>query len=128
MLSSSLFSSFFLVRLKLGSGFPTGHGWFFALSEGTSCCVCFWVPLVLSNHCGALPRPTKICLALFAASALRLAFSAASLRRSWVSGFGWPEARCFALSLSLSLVSGCLFLFWSFGAATLFLMPRPLLG
>ena len=110
VLSSSLFS--LLVRLKLGSGFHTGHGWFFALSEGMSSCVCFWVPLFLSNHCGVLPRPAKFCFALFAASALRLAFSAASLRRCAVFlGFrGWVGRRL-AVFLSLSSLVVFVFLF-----------------
>ena len=123
------------VRIKSGSGFHTGHGWFFfALSEGMSSSFCVWVPLVLSNLCGVLPRPAKICLAFFAAGALRLAFSAVALRRCAVLlGFRGSVGRRLAvflsLSLSLSLSSRVVpFVFLLFGAATLFLMPRPLLG
>ena len=93
-----------LVRLKLGSGFHTGHGWFFALLEGTSSFVCFSVPLLSLKL--RLPRPVKICLR-FAAGALRLVFSAVSLRRCaavfW--GFGFRSAGGLLVSpLSLSLL------------------------
>ena len=82
----------------------------------------------LSNFCGVLPRPTKICLAFLrpALCAWRFCVLVPPLRgSSWVLGFGWPEARCVS---SLSLVSCFFFCCVCFGAATLFLMPRPLLG
>ena len=130
---SSLFSlTSPLVRIKLGSDFHTGHGWVFALTEGMSFFVCLGAAF-LSNFCGVLPRPTKICLAFLrpALCAWRFCVLVPPLRgSSWVLGFGWPEAQCVSsLSLSLSrLLFFCVFFCVCFGAATLFLMPRPLLG
>ena len=122
VLSSSLFSFQNKIRVR----FPQRTRLVFALSEGMSSCVCFWVPLFLSNHCGVLPRPTKFCLALFAASALRLAFSAASLRRCAVFlGFRGSVGRRLAVFLSLSSLVVCFLCFRRWWGHTLSKVPSP---
>ena len=117
-----------LVRLKSGSGFHAGHGWFFALSEGTSSSVCFWVPLFSQIFAAVCLDRLKSTNCVFAVGALRPAFlqSRSAIVRLilGVSGLGRPEARCFSLSFSSLVVP---FVFLVFGAATHFLMSRPLL-
>ena len=103
-------------QAKSGSGFHTGHGRFFALSEGMSSSFYVWVPLFLSNlaaFClGRLKSALRFCGRRVAPGFFRgLAPPLCGL--SWVSGLGWPEARCFPLSL----FSCCCFLFFVFGAA-----------
>ena len=111
-LGGVLFFSLFPVLLsgqaKSGSGFHTGHGRFFALSEGMSSSFYVWVPLFLSNlaaFClGRLKSALRFCGRRVAPGFFRgLAPPLCGL--SWVSGLGWPEARCFPLSLVLLLLS-----------------------
>ena len=124
---------FSLGQDKIRSGFHTGHGWFFLPSSSS---VCFWVPLV--SQISAV-----VCLG-WLKSALR--FCGRRFAPGFFCGLAPPLCGCFlgfrgsvgrrlavfffvlSLSLSLSLVSCCSFRFFLvFGAATLFLMPRPLM-
>ena len=72
---------------KLRSGFHTGHGCFFALSEGTSSSVCFWVPLV--SQISAV-----VCLGWLKCARFVPGFFAVSLRHCGVVcwGFGVRSA------------------------------------
>ena len=100
----------------------------FALSEGVSSFFfSFSVPLSLSNC--VLPRPAKICLRFLRPARCAWLFlrSCSALARS-VLGFRGSVGRRLAVFLSLSRLLLLFFFFWSFGAATHFLMPRPRLG
>ena len=91
---------------------------FFGLFLGAAC---------LSNLCGGLPRLAKICFA----------FCGRCFAPGFFCGLAPPLCGCFlgfrgsvgggSLFSSLPLVSCCSFVFLVFGAATPFLMPRPLL-
>ena len=102
---SLFFSPSPLGQAKSGSGFHTGHGWCFSLSEGMSSSFCVWVPFFLSNlavFClGWLKSVLRFC-------GWRVApvFSAVSLRTvvRFFFGFGFRLARG-SLFSSLSLSS-----------------------
>ena len=118
-------------QAKSGSGFHTGHGWFFFFPLGglVFFLLCLGAAFSLKSG-GVLPRPAKIRLAfLRPARCARLFLRSRSAVVRSFSGFGVRLAGgslFSSLSLSLSLV--VLLFFFVFGAATLFLMPRPLLG
>ena len=122
---------FSLGQDKIRSGFHTGHGWFFfCLLGGHVFFGLFLGAACLSNLCGGLPRLAKIRFA-FLRSALRarLFLRLAPPLCGCFLGFRGSVSRRLAVFLSLSLSRLLLFLsfFLVFGAATLFLMPRPLL-
>ena len=104
-------------QAKSGSGFHTGHGWFFffALSEGRSSSFYVWVPFFLSNlaaFClGRLKSALRFCGRRVAPWLFLRSRSAAV--RSFL-GFGVRRLAVFlslSLSLYLSLVSCCSFFF-----------------
>ena len=121
---SLLFPPSFLVRLRLGSGFYTGHGWFLPFG-GHVIFLLLWCCFSLSIC--VQPRLAKICL-VFLRPALCAWFflrsrSGLLLLRGFggVLGLGWLDARCSPLS-SLAV---CFFLFFVFWARP---MQRPDFG
>ena len=124
-LSFSFFLSSFLVRLKLGSGLHTGHGWSVAFSEGMYCCFCAWVPPFRSKFVvfcfGRLKSALRFCgqLAWFF-----LRFRSAVVRSFLGFGARLAGGSSFS-SLSLSLSFSFLSLSLSFIVCFCWVLVRP---
>ena len=112
--SFSLSSSVLLSgQAKSGSGFHTGHGWFFCPSR-RACLLpfvfgCRFFSQVWRRFASAGQNPPCVFCGRRVAPGFFCGRAPPLCGPSWVSGFGWPEARCFPLSLS-SLVVPFVFL------------------